>query len=82
MYSSNDFVHLPICNKVETILHSIQDFCLKTKYHSSLGNLMGKVVNYLKNFWNHIFAYLKDGCYDINNTITEHSFRPLGGGAE
>lgn len=28
--------------------------------HPPRGNLMEKAVNYLKNFWNQIFAYLKD----------------------
>lgn len=44
---------------------------------SSSGDLMEKAVNYLKSFWNQIFAYLKDGRNSINNTITERFIRPL-----
>lgn len=38
---------------------------------------MEKAVNYLKSFWNQIFAYLKDGRSSIDNTITERFIRPL-----
>lgn len=40
---------------------------------------MEKAVNYLKNFWNQLFAYLKDGHYSIDNTIAERFIRPLAG---
>lgn len=40
---------------------------------------MEKAVNYLKNFWNQIFAYLKDNRYSIDNTIAECFIRPLAG---
>lgn len=38
---------------------------------SSRGDLMEKVVGYLNNFWNRIFAYLKDGRYSIDNSMAE-----------
>uniref|UniRef100_UPI00359C72A5 IS66 family transposase n=1 Tax=Bacteroides uniformis TaxID=820 RepID=UPI00359C72A5 len=40
---------------------------------------MEKAVNYLKSFWNQIFAYLKDGCYSIDNIIAERFICPLAG---
>ena len=47
--------------------------------HPPRGNLMEKAVNYLKNFWNQIFAYLKDDRYSIDNTIAERFILPLAG---
>ena len=47
--------------------------------HPPRGDLMEKAVNYLKNFWNQIFVYLKDGRYSIDNTIAERFIRPLAG---
>lgn len=40
---------------------------------------MEKAVNYLNNFWNQIFAYLKDGRYSIDNSIAERFICPLAG---
>ena len=37
---------------------------------------MKNAINYLKNFWNQIFAYLNDGCYNIDNTIVKVSSAP------
>ncbi len=52
---------------------------LTSEGHPPRGELMEKAVNYLKNFWNQIFAYLKDGRYSIDNTIAERFIRPLAG---
>ncbi len=52
---------------------------LTSEGHPPRGDLMEKAVNYLKNFWNQIFAYLKDGRYSIDNTIAERFIRPLAG---
>lgn len=52
---------------------------LTSEGHPSRGDLMEKAVNYLKNFWNQLFAYLKDGRYSIDNTIAERFIRPLAG---
>lgn len=47
--------------------------------HPPRGELMEKAVNYLNNFWDQIFAYLKDGRYSIDNSIAERFNRPLAG---
>ena len=52
---------------------------LTSEGHPPRGDLMEKAVNYLKNFWNQIFTYLKDGRYSIDNTIAERFIRPLAG---
>ena len=59
---------------------------IRTELYDLLANpderrseLMSKALNYLKNFWNQIFAYLKDGRYSIDNTIAERFIRPLAG---
>ena len=52
---------------------------LTSEEHPPRGDLMEKAVNYLKNFWNQIFAYLKDGRYSIDNSIAERFIRPLAG---
>lgn len=52
---------------------------LTSEGHPPRGDLMEKAVNYLKNFWNQLFAYLKDGHYSIDNTIAERFIRPLAG---
>ena len=45
---------------------------IRTKLYNLLANpgdsrseLMSKILNYLKNFWNQIFAYRDDGEYSI-----------------
>ena len=52
---------------------------LTSEEHPPRGDLMEKAVNYLKKFWNQIFAYLKDGRYSIDNSIAERFIRPLAG---
>lgn len=47
--------------------------------HPPRGELMDKAVNYLQVFWKHLFAYLNDGRYDIDNSIAERFIRPLAG---
>ena len=49
---------------------------LTSEGHPPWGDLMEKAVNYLKNFWNQLFAYLKDGRYSIDNTIRSVSSVP------
>ena len=41
--------------------------------------LMQKAINYIDNFWDQLFAYLKDGRYEIDNSIAERYIRPLAG---
>ena len=36
-----------------------------------------KALNYLKHFWNEIFAYLQDGEFPIDNNLTERTIRKL-----
>ena len=63
-----------IIDKIRTELYD-----LLANPDESRSELMGKALNYLKNFWNQIFAYLKDGRYSIDNTIAERFIRPLAG---
>ena len=39
--------------------------------------LMSKALNYLKDFWNQIFAYRNDGEYSIDNMAAEREIRPI-----
>ena len=57
---------------------------LRTELYDLLANpdesrseLMGKALNYLKNFWNQIFAYRNDGEYSIDNMTAERAIRPI-----
>lgn len=43
------------------------------------GELMDKVVNYLRYFCYQFFAYLKDDRYSIDNSIAERFICPLVG---
>ena len=42
----------------------------------SRSELMSKALNYLKNFWNQIFAYRNDGECSIDNIAAERAIRP------
>ncbi|WP_322933909.1 IS66 family transposase [Bacteroides sp. CG01] len=48
--------------------------------HPPRGDLMEKALNHLNTFWTQLFAYIKDGCYTIDNSIAERFIRPLSGG--
>lgn len=57
---------------------------IRTELYDLLANpdenrseLMGKALNYLKNFWNQIFAYRNDGEYSIDNMAAERAIRPI-----
>ena len=57
---------------------------IRTELYDLLANpdenrseLMGKALNYLKNFWNQIFAYRNDGEYSIDNMAAERAIRPV-----
>ena len=43
----------------------------------SRSELMSKALNYLKTFWNQIFAYRNDGEYSIDNMAAERAIRPI-----
>ena len=43
----------------------------------SRSELMSKALNYLKTFWNQIFAYRNDGEYSIDNLPAERALRPV-----
>ena len=43
----------------------------------SRSELMNKALNYLKNFWNQIFAYRNNGEYSIDNMAAERAMRPI-----
>lgn len=40
---------------------------------------MEKAPSYLNTFWAQLFAYLKDGCYTIDNSIAGRFIRSLAG---
>ena len=41
------------------------------------GDLMHKALNYLNSFWNQLILYLKDGRYNIDNSLAERSLRTM-----
>ena len=41
------------------------------------GDLMQKALNYLNCFWNQLILYLKDGRYNIDNSLAERTLRPM-----
>ena len=41
------------------------------------GDLMQKALNYLKSFWSQLFLYLKDGRYNIDNSLAKRMLRPM-----
>ena len=43
----------------------------------SRSELMSEALNYLKNFWNQIFAYRNDGEYSIDNMAAERAISPI-----
>ncbi len=47
--------------------------------HPPRGELMEKALRYLNTFWPQLFAYLKDGRYNIDNSLAERFIRPLAG---
>ena len=38
---------------------------------------MQKALNYLNSFWNQLILYLKDGRYNIDNSLAERTLRPM-----
>ena len=57
---------------------------IRTELYDLLANpdenrseLMSKALNYLKNFWNQIFAYRNDREYSIDNMAAERAIRPI-----
>ena len=61
-----------IIDKIRTELYE-----LLANPDESLSELMSKALNYLKNFWNQIFAYRNDGEYSIDNMAAERAIRPI-----
>ena len=55
-----------IIEKIRTELYD-----LLANPDESRSELMSKALNYLKNFWNQIFAYRNDGEYSIDNMAAE-----------
>ena len=45
--------------------------------NAHLGDMMQKALNYLKSFWDQLFLYLKDGRYNIDNSLAERMLRPM-----
>ena len=41
------------------------------------GDLMQKALNYLNSFWDQLILYLKDGRYNIDNSLAERSLRTM-----
>lgn len=52
---------------------------LLSENHPPREELMEKAINYMNNFWTQLFAYLNDGSYSLDNSITERFIRPLAG---
>ena len=57
---------------------------IRTELYDLLANpderrseLVSKALNYLKNFWIQIFAYINDGEYSIDNMAPERAIRPI-----
>ena len=48
-----------------------------TKEETDRTPYLTEALNYLKKFWNGIFAYQKDGNYPIDNNIAERTIRKL-----
>ena len=61
-----------IIEKIKTELYD-----LLANLDESRSELMSKVLNYLKNFWNQIFANRNDGEYSIDNMAAERTIRPI-----
>ena len=61
-----------IIDKIRTELYD-----LLANPDESRSELMSKALNYLKNFWNRIFAYRNDGEYSIDNMAAERAIRPI-----
>lgn len=61
-----------IIDKIRTELYE-----LLANPDESRSELMSKALNYLKNFWNQIFAYRNDGEYSIDNMAAERAIRPI-----
>lgn len=61
-----------IIDKIRTELYD-----LLANPDESRSELMGKALNYLKNFWSQIFAYRNDGEYSIDNMAAERAIRPV-----
>ena len=61
-----------IIDKIRTELYD-----LPANPDESRSELMSKALNYLKNFWNQIFAYRNDGEYSIDNMAAERAIRPI-----
>ena len=61
-----------IIDKIRTELYD-----LPANPDESRSELMSKALNYLKNFWNQIFAYRNDGEYSIDNMAAERAIRQI-----
>ena len=61
-----------IIDKIRTELYD-----LLANPDESRSELMSKTLNYLKNFWNQIFAYRNDGEYSIDYMAAERAIRPI-----
>lgn len=61
-----------IIEKIRTELYD-----LLANPNENRSELMSKAFNYLKNFWNQIFAYRNDGEYSIDNMAAERAIRPI-----
>ena len=50
---------------------------LLTEGNPTRGDLMQKALSYLNSFWDQLILYLKDGRYDIDNSLAERSLRTM-----
>ena len=70
--------------KEYTLLEGMDNDQIRTELYGLLANpdesrseLMSKTLNYLKNFWNQIFAYRNNGKYSIDNMTAKRAIRPI-----
>ena len=61
-----------IIEKIRTELYN-----LLANPNENRSELISKPLNYLKNFWNQIFAYRNDSEYSIDNMAIERAIRPI-----
>lgn len=67
------------CKETTEVIEKIRTelYDLLANPDESRSELMSKALNYLKNFWNQIFAYRNDGEYSIDNMAAERAIRPI-----
>ena len=65
--------------KTAKIIHQLRQRLDKLLADNSgmRGHLMQRALTYLNKFWGQLFLYLKDGRYNIDNSLAERMLRPM-----